>query len=498
MSKSSGPLAWIKSVGRESAPKPADPSMTRQGRIFRYQRYLEQIVRDPNTRAETRAAAIDELKQREDLQQTSKWLIGLAFGAAAVTGVGQLCLRDYHLLAIFSGRPATQPTNEAPSAVGVALAAILWCFAWYFSGSLVGFLFGIPRTLQAAQAAPKDKADAIGGQPGYRQQVNTNLEQISDWLTKIIVGIGLIQLRRLPAYIVGISQFMAEHDCGIGCPPFAAAVLITFSILGFLTGYLLTRMYLASAFLRADLAGAGAPSPAQDQILGYRFDPARATQGTVLVDAKTLNAAIETVSSPTTDDETFKDRWARAKALTIKGRYAEAAAAYANLTQEQPDNPILRLEYAWVLFKRDSGWSKELQEQLDKAYQLAPPPGSEERKQLFESLTFYPLYRDPDGFTDASKYGEEYVRDHRNLPSAEMWMNLACAYGQQAKATSDPNQLSTIREKALEAVRNAVKLDPNTVQTLREQLLGQPPENDLAAFSNDPEFRQALALPRSA
>src|SRR5215207_3296326 len=51
-------------------------------------------------------------------------------------------------------------------------------------GALVGFLFGIPRRFQREGSDP-----ALGG-----LVVNTNLEQISDWLTKIIVGVGLVEI----------------------------------------------------------------------------------------------------------------------------------------------------------------------------------------------------------------------------------------------------------------------------------------------------------------
>jgi hypothetical protein len=47
------------------------------------------------------------------------------------------------------------------------------------AGSVVGFLFGVPVRERKAQGSP-------AGDSGY--QPNTNLEHISDWLTKIIVG----------------------------------------------------------------------------------------------------------------------------------------------------------------------------------------------------------------------------------------------------------------------------------------------------------------------
>ncbi|NCC33972.1 MAG: hypothetical protein EOM24_18450, partial [Chloroflexia bacterium] len=77
-----------------------------------------------------------------------------------------------------------------------AATAILWSFASLLAGLLFGFLFGIPRVLQGNQPSePPTPAPPAENAPEseqktqtlYRLQVNTNLEQISDWLTKIIV-----------------------------------------------------------------------------------------------------------------------------------------------------------------------------------------------------------------------------------------------------------------------------------------------------------------------
>jgi Response regulator containing CheY-like receiver, AAA-type ATPase, and DNA-binding domains len=155
-------------------------------------------------------------------------------------------------------------------------SALLWALAWLAIGDIIGFLFGIPRVLQQPDAKPPANPPAAGAAAppatpptdtdfSYRQEVNTNLEQISDWLTKIIVGIGLIELRRLPELLSRVSRFMAA---GLGATQqaqvLAAGIIIYFSILGFLSGYLLTRIYLSGAFRRADTSNvlvSGIPTP---------------------------------------------------------------------------------------------------------------------------------------------------------------------------------------------------------------------------------------------
>ena len=63
------------------------------------------------------------------------------------------------------------------------------------AGMLTGFLFGIPRSLQTDSPPIVTENNGTSkqlSQPGFRG--NTNLEQISDWLTKILVGVGLTQI----------------------------------------------------------------------------------------------------------------------------------------------------------------------------------------------------------------------------------------------------------------------------------------------------------------
>src|SRR5262245_8259356 len=57
--------------------------------------------------------------------------------------------------------------------LGALGAGALLAGAAALVGALLGFLFGIPRTLQADPSHPEEG----------RSTVNTNLEQISDWLT---------------------------------------------------------------------------------------------------------------------------------------------------------------------------------------------------------------------------------------------------------------------------------------------------------------------------
>ena len=131
----------------------------------------------------------------------------------------------------------------------VSFAGLLLSGAALLVGGALGFLFGIPRTLQPDEPGAEDTET---GTVNYR--ANTNLEQISDWLTKMLVGVGLTQLPAIPEQLrsVGKSIAPALGDTP-SAPVMAVSILIFFAASGFLFGFLWTRLYLATAFRQADI-----------------------------------------------------------------------------------------------------------------------------------------------------------------------------------------------------------------------------------------------------
>ena len=112
--------------------------------------------------------------------------------------------------------------------------ALLWALACYVAGSLPGFLFSIPHS-SSGGATP--------------QSPNTNLDQLSDWLTKVLLGAGLVQLKTLPGQIARAGAYIAN---GLGPDQhysrFAAALVVYFTVLGFFSGYLGTRVLYNKVF----------------------------------------------------------------------------------------------------------------------------------------------------------------------------------------------------------------------------------------------------------
>lgn len=146
------------------------------------------------------------------------------------------------LVVVYSVQYGEQSVSVATTGALVGLAVLV-------IAALGGFLFGIPRALQQAPAANTTHVDST-----TRYAINTNLEEISDWLTKIIVGVGLIQLGQI-ADLLG--QLVESLVPGLGGQPssrlVAGAELAFFGTWGFLIGYLLTRTYLTGLFRTFDI-----------------------------------------------------------------------------------------------------------------------------------------------------------------------------------------------------------------------------------------------------
>lgn len=111
--------------------------------------------------------------------------------------------------------------------------ASLWAMGCIAAGALIGFLFGVPRANPAAR---------VSGQ----FLPNTNVEAVSDWLTKIVVGVSLVNLRSIGAFIDGLA---ADLGPALGTPKtFATGLIVYFFTVGIIQGYILTRVFLPEQF----------------------------------------------------------------------------------------------------------------------------------------------------------------------------------------------------------------------------------------------------------
>jgi hypothetical protein len=130
----------------------------------------------------------------------------------------------------------------------VFACAALLALASLLVGVFIGFIFGIPKTVTTT---PNDTAFAV---PAAKYHGNTNLEEISDWLTKILVGAGLVELGKLGAAFGSLSETLARDNAlGGGGKIVAPTVIILYAVAGFMLAYLYARIYLARKFSDARL-----------------------------------------------------------------------------------------------------------------------------------------------------------------------------------------------------------------------------------------------------
>lgn len=114
-------------------------------------------------------------------------------------------------------------------------------------GSVIGFLFGVPKR----HKGDNDPSSA-GKSAVEKYRPNTNLEQISDWLTKIIVGVGLIEFRKVIEFFKDLGAYCgsAFADSPSG-EIIATSISVHYLLTGFIQGFLLAYLWLPKAFERA-------------------------------------------------------------------------------------------------------------------------------------------------------------------------------------------------------------------------------------------------------
>ena len=162
------------------------------------------------------------------------WLvfqIALAFAALLVAGYGATT-RSWTLLTI-------------EALIGTASLSV---------GSLLGFLFGIPRTMRPRSpelaTGAENRRDAVAAP----YEPSNNLEQVADWLTKILVGVGLVELGKIGNALAQVGDQVAKSVAPppVGTNVLTEVILIAFATIGFLASFLWTRIYYGGIQARAD------------------------------------------------------------------------------------------------------------------------------------------------------------------------------------------------------------------------------------------------------
>jgi hypothetical protein len=170
-----------------------------------------------------------------------------------LAGLGCLVILAYSL-----ATPADAPR--------VASVGVMAGGAALLGGGLLGFLFGVPHSRDSAAnevhregaGSPNIEVDSATIPPATSYRHNTSLEQISDWLTKILVGVGLVEIKSISAHVwevaVALRKSLGVTD---GAEGFIVALLIYFSSCSFIFGFLWSRLYLLRWFREVDLQALG-------------------------------------------------------------------------------------------------------------------------------------------------------------------------------------------------------------------------------------------------
>ena len=168
---------------------------------------------------------------RSLLFHTSNYLTMLGF---ALPAFGAIWIAAYAF---------TTPGRSGWDYLGVGL---LTAFAAFLVGGLGGFLFGIPKLVSSGELRQKT---------GLRYSPSTNLAEVSDWLTKLLLGAGLVQLTHLGAPIGSLIDDVAG-GLSASTPPsgaakvMAGAILFGYAAIGLLDGYVMTTTWYQNWIVR--------------------------------------------------------------------------------------------------------------------------------------------------------------------------------------------------------------------------------------------------------
>lgn len=371
---------------------------------------------------------------------------------ATLTGAAMLVL-----FAIFAGGD-----EHVSTTFRIIGGLLLFAFAAVAAGAATGFLFGIPRTLQGN--TPTESTS---------YQVNTNLEQISDWLTKIIVGLGLINLTTIPDRVMEMNRYVSET---LGLKPPAYAVVgsaaVFFATVGFLLGYLSTRLFISGAFRKADNDLLRSVAREAEPFAKMGAQPRDPESDIKPVDdrvKKLVRLAEQTEATPSTVTPDVARQLARA--YSASGDFERAILFFERAGAQRGDDEDLALEYAYAM-----GESGRRREAAAFAESLFARKGTIDAARLLGYLfLWFPDYLDNAiGWTRL--YLESYPKD------SGAYLNLACAYAQRFGKTKNDDD----RRQAIEMLQKAIGMNSGWRQ--RAQQLRQ---DDFAALSNE-DFDKAI------
>jgi hypothetical protein len=216
---SPAPPAWLR-LDEETGILSGTPGSDAEGKTS----VTVQVTDDSGT-TEQRSFSliINPAKHSPLYRHLTFWLAIFALAVPILGGIG---------IMIYAFSTPGQHWNYL--AVGSLTAA-----AAFLAGSLAGFVVGIPRAVSSGQARHDPSSEYLP---------SSNLAEISDWLTKLLLGAGLVSLARLGAPIASLIDHVAAglHTTAASTAAaqvMAAAIMFGYAALGLLEGSVVTALW---------------------------------------------------------------------------------------------------------------------------------------------------------------------------------------------------------------------------------------------------------------
>jgi tetratricopeptide (TPR) repeat protein len=385
-------------------------------------------------------------------------------------------------------------SGAAPNMITFLGVAVLTGATGFAGGGFIGFLFGVPR-VQTAEARTNA---AIAS--------NTNLEQVSDWLTKIIVGVSLVEFPRindqLRLFRTNIDEFMQSGpSAGIAGAGFAAGlILVGSAIAGFLTAYLKSKTDLMSAFApRAKVEGR------LGRIIGERI---MGTAGQRMLDRPSAEPErcardtaanfIQLVPSNTSDAKLHR---LLGLAHAIQKNFRAAAESFRRAIDLDLDGKVHAALVALAVRAYASAGDLDMAFEIDRKHPSPRDTSVADENERRLALVFASTYA-RGRHDEAIELGEALARTEVGN-SGRLWLYLAVAHAQRHASLrslepAESGKHVQARDDALAAARRAVQLDQEANRPVLRLLWdpdypGKPAgKNSLESLYPDEDFERLL------
>ncbi|HLY55167.1 MAG TPA: hypothetical protein VKS60_06400 [Stellaceae bacterium] len=320
-------------------------------------------------------------------------------------------------------------------------------------GAFVGFLFGIPKS--------RTDGTAAAGDGGRKRGVsdNANLEEVSDWLTKIIVGLGLAEFGNIPQFCKYLSEIVTPvlgEDGNI----IAQSAMVYFFILGFLLCYLWTRIDFYEWLTDRDRDLADALKEVENKVENVDRELAKAVQK-VEINVEKLDREFQT-------NRILNDFYA---AIDVAKR----------IPPEKRDWGVLKdLNRQALEILRENPLNR-------KASILTARFMSDIENNPLAPLGNEQAIRHLDIFLDAKRKAGELDKDYADVLYNRACHTVGIVQSRGTTPAGDPETLR-LKKQAMRDLRDSVRLSPTNAKEATE-------DPDFSCLYDDPDFKRVVAEP---